>query len=451
MKENTQNSKQSQETETVLPLQEAVNKVQQLRIANDPQNQIINIFRTIQDTTENLKDIEDLPTLNTISKLLNLSTKFTLNCLNELIGLGKYNHYPLIFANPILEPVSGLDPSEKPFAKTAYIRPGFKEGSSIINYTTKLQHHNLSVIREWAEARADRSEQELSLLIEKAIEEETSLGTLLQKEIAYFFFTDKENTSEKQKKIYTKFVAPVIDDLIKNTNISFIQKTLQTKIIKTMHWNKIEEIKIMYKILMDKFFSYEDHSNTLLQFQEPTDTITKIQDFPLSTLENQQRQIIEEVYLLCHFLPRNLPLNTLRDIPLEELEKINIRPILKIIEENYGMIEREKLELTYKEDEELSKVDKVLSSKYLINNMPKKYYLHVNQILKALDIAKKNVENYSDYTQINILSALKIHNFLDRANIQDFYYLENKAVYKGLPWYLKIIRFLLHKKKAKSI
>ena len=440
---------------TILPLQRALELAARIPVKGEGHSgTLIKVFRAVQDATQDAVQAKfrgsDLPDCSSLSKELECSGGFVHTCLTELAGLGAQNNRALLLALPLLCLAGDTDPKLK--CKMVYARPGPREGTSTDMYRDEIEKRNVAALSQWVMLRRVLSAKQQKENLEEMLETRSSFSTIMQKSITKLFYVSGEKPAMSPRIVYHNFVRPIIKKLIYRGSLLYTKANLDGDILKSIYWNKHEELVGWYETLIE--ICNEELGADVQSFDiedEPSDLIAAIRGIPLQNLSSLQRRIIEELYLLCHVLParKRKEETALQNEENKRKEREMLKNAASMVLRFPRAVEKHKLQISLEEAARIAHLDEILYTKYIIGRRVTGFYLHKEKIASALMMAKRDLEHYKDPTQIHVLSAMGVHEFLDRQQIEEFQNMEEAALYESLPWYIKLFRALIKSKKLK--
>ena len=402
----------------------------------------VDILRAVQDAThdidQNNLDGTNLTDASTISQILSLPEQVVESSLLKLSGYNDENPDPLIAIFPLLS--LSDDQIVTPRTKFVFARPTFQDTNKLKKYMEAIAKNNLMIMKQWAMIRPHLECDEQRVKLKTMISHNSSTVTLIQRNITDFFIVPQllagSNTREF---IYHNFVKPIMKKLISEEILLYVEISFQDQNINGMYWSRDDELFIWYEVLVELCNVNDNLSWIDFDVEIPKRVVSKLESLNWDSLTKTQQKVIQELYLLCHVIPhRKISAKKVSD---EKATKDYAR-VVQFLSQCFKVIERSAMEVKPDILDKVENSRQIIFKKYIHKKEIQSYYLHKERIKNALHSAKREWEHYRADLQIKVLSAMEIHNYLNREEIKEFKELEGMVMFGTLPWYIRFYRIL---------
>ncbi len=441
----------------IAPFQKAMEKVHQTVVKIGNRNLSLHVFQAIQDQNEKASTCDELPDCDSLSKQLDLPREYIEKCAFVFSGKHEIDIDVSVVGMPLLYFVQTSE--TQVMAKQVYVGPQFRGGDSLKETIEKVNIYNAGVLSKFSSLRTLLTEEEQVNLLKESLDENKLLSVDFEKKFVELFSYSKDGVAIANKQfIYHSFVRPVFSTLIQKGTLLYYKVLQQGVQIQAIYWKNENEIMSWYKILLQVFQKEVSTSIETVDSNNPPTVANHIRYLNFLSFNDRQRKIAEELYMICAFLPRisilgkNFNLRPEQDdvekgIETEEL--VDVQNIENILIKSVRIMDGNKLNIDSKQKRALQFSQNVLIANYPMKNEVIDFYLHKNRVNNAVENAYTDMSKYNDYTQIKVLSFMKIDDLLDRKQIQVFRETEEKLFLKELPWHIKLLRSLFNRKKLR--
>ncbi len=423
----------------VADLQESTEFVQALEARGDFKYKgIFALFNTILDWTNRFDVNRILPGMDQLRKDVTLPDDKFQEFLRELLGKGS-SKLVCVYCFPALDFVSGSRPGLSQLV--VFCRPNKKDHNSAKRYVDFYQDKTIQAVSRWIDARDASWDDERFQFVETRADQGHLNDTHAGSEIARYLLIPFDKTADEKKLTYNRFARPVIQALIDQRKLVYLEDArvgYRTVLIPDRkHLSLRLDMLFRYaKTRIIKEMSTEGFS--------PAACRKLVQQASGQTMPRGHSQVIAEMRLI-------LPL-------LEQKEK----------EEQ----EKEKKEKVSKSISDLQKVQKVVPASHfnwdeehlqslqsnpsvMHADIPRgsrlvPYVLHKENLDPAIKAARELLDQKGEDLEVHILSEMGAERFLDGERLKSFEGLEQRSLFKMLPWFRRMWRSLFGGRKLKK-
>ncbi|MCB1139458.1 MAG: hypothetical protein KDK23_11910 [Leptospiraceae bacterium] len=423
----------------VADLQESTEFVQALEARGDFKYKgIFALFNTMLDWTNRFDVNRILPGMDQLKKEVTLPEDKFMEFLRELLGRGS-SKLQCAYCFPALDFVSGSRPGLSQLV--VFCRPGKKDHNSARRYVDFYQEKTIQALSRWIDSRDASWDDERFQFLETRADQGHLNDTHAGSEIARFLVVPFDKTAEEKKTTYNRFARPVIQALIDQRKLVYLEDA------KVGYRTVLIPDRRNLGLRLDMLFRY---AKTRIVKEMSTESYSQevcrqlVQKATGQTMPRGHGQVIAEMRLI-------LPL-------LEQKEK----------EEK----EKEKKEKISKSVSDLQKIQKVVPASHfnwdeehlqtlqsnpavLSANMPRgsrlvPYVLHKENLEPAIKAARDLLDQKGEDLEVHILSEMGVERFLDGEKLKSFEGLEQRSLFKMLPWFRRLWRQFFGGRKLKK-
>jgi len=422
----------------VADLQEATEFVQALEARGDFKYKgIFALFNTMLDWTNRFDVNRILPGMDQLKKEVTLPDDKFQDFLKELLGRGS-SKLVCVYCFPALDFVSGSRPGLSQLV--VFCRPNKKDHNSARRYVEFYQDKTIQAVARWIDSRDASWDDERFQFVETRADQGHLNDTHAGSEIARYLVVPFDKTAEEKKTTYNRFARPVIQALIDQRKLVYLEDA------KVGYRTVLIPDRKHLGLRLDMLFRYAKTriiKEMSTEAYSPAAARQLVQQATGQTMPRGHSQVIAEMRLI-------LPL-------LEQKEK----------EEK----EKEKKEKVSKSIADLQKVQKVVPASHfnwdedhlqtlqsnpsvLHANIPRgsrlvPYVLHKENLDPAIKAARDLLDQKGEDLEVHILSEMGAERFLDGERLKSFEGLEQRSLFKMLPWFRRMWRSLFGGRKLK--
>ncbi len=419
-------------------LQEATEFVQALEARGDFKYKgIFALFNTMLDWTNRFDVNRILPGMDQLKKEVTLPDDKFQDFLKELLGRGS-SKLVCVYCFPALDFVSGSRPGLSQLV--VFCRPNKKDHNSARRYVEFYQDKTIQAVARWIDSRDASWDDERFQFVETRADQGHLNDTHAGSEIARYLVVPFDKTAEEKKTTYNRFARPVIQALIDQRKLVYLEDA------KVGYRTVLIPDRKHLGLRLDMLFRYAKTriiKEMSTEAYSPAAARQLVQQATGQTMPRGHSQVIAEMRLI-------LPL-------LEQKEK----------EEK----EKEKKEKVSKSIADLQKVQKVVPASHfnwdedhlqtlqsnpsvLHANIPRgsrlvPYVLHKENLDPAIKAARDLLDQKGEDLEVHILSEMGAERFLDGERLKSFEGLEQRSLFKMLPWFRRMWRSLFGGRKLK--
>ncbi|MBU43650.1 MAG: hypothetical protein CMN76_10550 [Spirochaetaceae bacterium] len=357
--------------------------------------------------------------------------------LKELLGRGS-SKLVCVYCFPALDFVSGSRPGLSQLV--VFCRPNKKDHNSARRYVEFYQDKTIQAVARWIDSRDASWDDERFQFVETRADQGHLNDTHAGSEIARYLVVPFDKTAEEKKTTYNRFARPVIQALIDQRKLVYLEDA------KVGYRTVLIPDRKHLGLRLDMLFRYAKTriiKEMSTEAYSPAAARQLVQQATGQTMPRGHSQVIAEMRLI-------LPL-------LEQKEK----------EEK----EKEKKEKVSKSIADLQKVQKVVPASHfnwdedhlqtlqsnpsvLHANIPRgsrlvPYVLHKENLDPAIKAARDLLDQKGEDLEVHILSEMGAERFLDGERLKSFEGLEQRSLFKMLPWFRRMWRSLFGGRKLK--
>lgn len=400
------------------------------------------VYDLIRDWTANFNQRGILPSYEQISRDCELPEDKIRLYLLELMGRGGLKQR-IVFALPALQFIAGA--GARVSSMTVFCRPTQTEGSNARRYLQLYNDKNKQALAKWIGIRGAVDGNRLREHLMRAIQQGKLRDTQARAEIVKLFYTDFDDTPERRKLAYTLFARPLIQSLIEERKLLYLQGELPDgRKVNGVYFPGPRELEERFKILADYYQKHIDPGSAAPEGAEPQQLQERLRAFGpnYAGLNDTDKQIFEDLLLIAPAVTRVRKEQT-ETVRRQSLEQA-LEQLAKIPRVADASVFRNAAAETLTQ---LRGVGGVLHAEYPYRGRITDFFLHKNNVVDAVKFAREAFDKTEDDAHVMILSAMGLERYLDKDQYKAFLDLEQRVLFYRLPLVIRLWRMLVGKSK----
>lgn len=421
----------------VLPLRAAEELVQSLEARGDFKYRgIQRVFEQIKEWSQSFNQRGILPSPEQLARDTELPEDKLRLYLLELLGRGSDGDR-CVLALPAVQFIAGA--GARISSMTVFCRPTAPDGDSARRFVTQYSTKNVQALEKWIGARGNQEPGRIREAITRAIQQGKVRETQARAEIVRLFYTDFDDTPERRRLAYMLFARPVIQKLIEDRKLLYLQTDLPDgRKVNGVYFHNPRDLEERCKALAEHYLKRIDPAD-LGDPPDPEALFQKLRSSggKYSSLADGDRQVFEDLLLISPAVGkvRKEQTETAKRQSLEQaLDQLARIP--RVAESTmFRNVAGETLA-------QLRAVNGVMHAEYAYRGRITDFFLHKNMINEAVKAARDAFDQTGDDTQVFILSAMGLERYLDKDQYRAFLDLEQRVLFEKLPLLVRLWRLL---------